>query len=86
MNYEQAIDRGAVITAQIKELESELRTCRDIILATGQSGRVKGALYSATILYVTRRTLDSKGIKESYPDLWEAFSRETTTTSVRFGV
>ena len=68
-----------------EELSAEIATLEDAIKAhmtASGSDEINGATFKITWKEVTSSRLDSKALKAAAPDLWDRFSK--TTTSRRF--
>lgn len=73
------------LQALIEEAEQEAEAIRDTIKAhMGDSEELRAGEYKVTWKPVKAARLDSKALKESMPDVYQQFSK--TTTSRRFCV
>lgn len=77
-----SVDRLAVLLASIKELTTEADAIKSALMAAGPDV-IEGTLHRATIVHSIRESIDSKAVKERFPEVFASCSRTSPTHSVR---
>jgi predicted phage-related endonuclease len=73
-------DRLAAVRSEIKVMTAREK---EIALELKEAGGERGAFFEAVVSKGTRRSLDTKAVKEHYGDELEPFYRETEVVTVK---
>lgn len=78
----QALVEARALKAQAEKAEAEARAI--VMEALTQAGATKGTVKNITVTLrgETQSRIDSKGLRETYPEIAQAFTKEITVTKV----
>lgn len=82
--YNNRIAKIQTLEAEIKRLQEEADSLRDEIKASMASEEINTGSWIIRWKTVVSQRLDSKALKASLPDVWQSFSKESS--SKRFTV
>jgi predicted phage-related endonuclease len=77
-----AVDELASVKASIAELQKREKALTAALKATGME-RIIGTLHEATVSLSERETVDTKQLREDYPELVEPYLRTSLVETLR---